>query len=149
MATSQRPAAKRGPRRNEPHVLAGEAPGGVMQVVATQLLIIGTIAATYIGLWMVLDDSARLPGTKVKPAPQPALPIGVVHEVGPTEELQQVRATQGKLIGEYGINEGKGTYRMPIERAMELTAQRGWTVNAGAFGKQPTLPPHDGSPFLH
>ncbi|MBC7545663.1 MAG: hypothetical protein H7338_23280 [Candidatus Sericytochromatia bacterium] len=116
------------PRLNPPHVLAGDAPGGAAQIVFTQLLIVGTIVVTYIGLWLYLDDSSRLPGTKVQPPKQIAMPYYYRHEVPWTKELTDVRASEQQKLTVAGAIAGASdaaAYRIPIENAMALVVQRG------------------------
>jgi hypothetical protein len=121
------PMATKQPRQNPDHVLAGDAPGGIPQIVLTQFLIIGTIVATYIGLWMVLDDSAMLPGTKPQEPRPIAMPWGYNHEVAWTSELTDLRASEEKKLTGGGANGGSdaAAFRIPIEKAMALVVQRG------------------------
>ncbi len=116
------------PRLNPPHVVAGDAPGGVPQIVGTQLLIFGVLVATYIGLWMVYDDSARLPGTLVQPPHQIAMPQGMYHEVHWTKELTDIRAAEVAKLTQGGPIAGASdaqAFRVPIDQAMVLLVQRG------------------------
>jgi hypothetical protein len=46
-------------------------------------------------------------------------------QVSPRNDLSEMRATEDKILHSYGwIDKQKGVVRIPIERAMELTAQR-------------------------
>jgi hypothetical protein len=55
-----------------------------------------------------------------KEPPQPRL------ETSPVPVLKQVLANENALLSSYGwINEKTGTVRIPVQRAMELLAQRG------------------------
>ena len=47
-------------------------------------------------------------------------------QISPRNEMAEMRAAEEKILHSYGwIDEQKGIVRIPIERAMELTAQRG------------------------
>jgi hypothetical protein len=47
-------------------------------------------------------------------------------QLSPRSEMAEMRAGEDKILHSYGwIDQQKGIVRIPIERAMELTAQRG------------------------
>ena len=47
-------------------------------------------------------------------------------QISPRNEMAEMRSAEDKILHSYGwIDEQKGIVRIPIERAMELTAQRG------------------------
>ncbi len=47
-------------------------------------------------------------------------------QISPRSEMAEMRAAEDKILQSYGwIDQQKGVVRIPIERAMELTAQRG------------------------
>ena len=47
-------------------------------------------------------------------------------QISPRNEMAEMRAAEEKILQSYGwIDQQKGIVRIPIERAMELTAQRG------------------------
>lgn len=47
-------------------------------------------------------------------------------QVTPQKDLATLRAEEDGLLNNYGwVDKGKGTVRIPIDRAMELTLQRG------------------------
>jgi hypothetical protein len=112
------------PRENPAHVLAGEAPGGAPEVVFKQLGVLAGIVFLYISLWMILDDSAMLPGTKVQPPKPIALPQGIAHEVTWDPELKAVREAEAKKLGSWDAG------KMPIDKAMALLAKRGLPTKA-------------------
>jgi hypothetical protein len=112
------------PRENPPHVLAGEAPGGVAEVVFKQLGVLAAIAFLYISLWMILDDSARLPGTKVQPPKPIAMPQGLMHEAGWTPELKAIREAEATKLNSWEAG------KIPVDKAMALLAQRGLPTKA-------------------
>ena len=56
-------------------------------------------------------------------APETAAPR---LQLSPRSDLAQMRAAEEKILHSYGwVDKQKGVVRIPIERAMELTAQRG------------------------
>ena len=60
-------------------------------------------------------------------------------QTSPLQDLERLQSAQGARIGRYGwIDQGKGLYRIPIERAMEIVASKG----AGALEplEQPPSP---------
>lgn len=107
------------PRENPSHVLAGEAPGGVPEVVIKQLGVLLGIVFLYISLWMILDDSARLPGQKVAQPKPIAMPVGYVHEASWTPELKAIREDEAKKLSSWDAG------KIPVEKAMALIAKRG------------------------
>jgi hypothetical protein len=73
-----------------------------------------------------------LAATLPKDPPEPRL------QPTPGVDLQKFRAEEEKVLHNYGwVDAGSGIARIPIERAMELTAQRGLPVR-GASAKQPS-----------
>ena len=51
---------------------------------------------------------------------------GLPLQISPRSEMAEMRAAEDKILHSYGwIDQQKGIVRIPIERAMELTAQRG------------------------
>jgi hypothetical protein len=68
-------------------------------------------------------------------------PLAVVDQTPPEPRLQAsnnadllaMQAEHDELLGSYGwVNQAQGRARIPIERAMELIAQRGLPVREGA-----------------
>ena len=118
------------PRENPTHVLSGEAPGGVAEVVFKQFGVLLAIVFLYISLWMILDDSAWLPGTKVQPPKPIAMPQGLVHEVALDPALQAVRDEEAKKIDSWDAG------KIPVDKAMALIAQRGLPTKLMAASQQ-------------
>jgi hypothetical protein len=47
-------------------------------------------------------------------------------QISPPTDMRQLRAAEDKILNSYGwVDKEKGAVRIPIERAMEITAQRG------------------------
>ncbi|MEW5979152.1 MAG: hypothetical protein AB1898_25430 [Acidobacteriota bacterium] len=79
----------------------------------------------------------------VRPAPlaaeRPQTPPAPRLEVDPTTIRKDIQARQSAILNSYGwVNEAGGVVRIPIERAMALTAQRGLPVREGAAVKTET-----------
>lgn len=59
--------------------------------------------------------------------PQPRL------QVTPVTDLKQMRAAEDSILNSYAwVDRQEGTVRIPIERAMELLAQRGLPARSGS-----------------
>ena len=62
------------------------------------------------------------PGLYVPPRPFPEPQL----QTTPLSDLEKLQAAQAARIGRYGwIDQGKGLYRVPIGRAMEIVAAKG------------------------
>jgi hypothetical protein len=118
------------PRENPSHVLSGEAPGGVAEIVFKQFGVLLAIVFLYISLWMILDDSAWLPGTKVQPPKPIAMPHGLLHEVAWDPALKAVRDEEAKKIDSWDAG------KIPVDKAMALIAQRGLPTKLMAASQQ-------------
>lgn len=77
--------------------------------------------------------------TQTKRATPPASPLAAQRQappapllqVTPEKDLLQVRATEDSILHTYGkVTSDASVVRLPIERAMELVAQRGLPVRA-------------------
>jgi hypothetical protein len=105
----------------------------VREVVLTGVgLAVGTIivCVAVFGLFRVLSSQevkARRPITEVSAPPrQPPAP----HlEEKPWEELEALRAKEEQTLSTYGwVNRETNAVRIPVERAMQIIAQRGLPV---------------------
>jgi hypothetical protein len=104
------------------------------------LLMAGMIVIFLFGLWGVFDlfvkheaelglpsSRAALINTQKQP-PEPRL------QANPARDMRDMRAAEERLLHEYSwIDPDKGIVRIPIDRAMDLIAQRG--LPASAQGK--------------
>jgi hypothetical protein len=112
-------------------------------------LAVGTIAsAAFIGglLWFL----GRSPNRADKPlSPQVAsnlqrTPPEPRLEANPLVPRMRVRAEEDWVLQSYGwVDEKAGVVRIPIDRAMDLLAERGLPP-AKPMAAAPTLPPHPG-----
>lgn len=63
------------------------------------------------------------------------------------QDLAEMHARESLLLDHYSwIDRGQGKVRIPIERAMELIAQQGLPVVAGAGSGQPSVPTYGETP---
>jgi hypothetical protein len=78
-----------------------------------------------------------LPGLEARqPPPEPRL------QVSPKHDMQAVRAAEMALLHSYGwVNRAAGIVRIPIERAIDLLAERGLPHHRGSTSQQ-----QDGAP---
>ena len=73
------------------------------------------------------EPSSLTTGGETTIPPEPRL------EADPLSNLAEMRAAEKRALGSYGwIDEEAGVIRIPIERAMELTLERGLPVAPGA-----------------
>ena len=123
-------------------VRTGHGSGGheARDVNARRLLQLGLALATVIGLvlvvgvlffdyleWSTARGAPRSPLlTTSDRAPWPRL------QVDPQLDLLQKRTLEDAVLNSYGwVDRANGTVRIPIERAIELTAERGLPVRKG------------------
>jgi hypothetical protein len=107
----------------------------VREIVISAIgLAVGTvlICAAVFGLFRVLrsvEVSSREPITDVS-APS-TFPPGPRLQNKPWEELQQLRQKEDETLTTYGwVNKNTGTVRIPIDRAMDIIAERGFPVRS-------------------
>jgi hypothetical protein len=102
----------------------------VVILIATYLVLLGLLA-----YFNVRETRfGRGPGRMLQPQqlpPEPRL------EVSPRANLEELRAAEKNILENYGwIDKGKGVGRIPIERAMEIIAQRGLPAREQARGSK-------------
>ena len=119
---------------------AGSGPGKgheARDVNARTLLLLGLALATVIGL--VLAISALFFGylDRSVPSSEPRSPLLGVPDLPPLPRLQvephlellQKRSKEDAILNSYGwVDRANGIVRIPIERAIDLTADRGFPV---------------------
>jgi hypothetical protein len=80
----------------------------------------------------VPTDTRHIPATY----PQSSFPNPKLEE-DERNQLNQIRLTEEQTLNSYGwVDEKAGTVRIPIERAMELIAQRGLPVRPQSTGSE-------------
>lgn len=108
-------------------------------VVMTSLVITAVVLLSFVTMWWLLNfmTAQEIDGQRQMNAlttvarrelpPEPRL------QVDPILDIQALRAAEKKVLETYGwIDKSAGVVRLPIERAIELTAERGLPTRAGA-----------------
>lgn len=119
-------SAERQPDAGAGHELSdADVPSLIKGVVALVLLIL-VAAAAMAWMFQYLAESDRLRPPAPEMARQRVVPPKPRLQVNPTTDLGEMRRTQESLLNSYGwVDRKAGVVRIPIERAMELLAQRG------------------------
>jgi hypothetical protein len=121
----------------------------VRRVVGTGVWLAAVIAVSMILMWWLVvslrsaeqaADPPRSPLPEVSEPGRPPAPwLQPVRwqDLSPERELAAMRAEEQRVLGSYGwVNEAGGIARIPVERAIELAAERGL----------PRMPPEGASP---
>jgi hypothetical protein len=119
-----------GAYRDNPEVARERTDVDTRAIIRFGIGILATLAATFLllvalfGYFNVRETRlGRGPGRMLEPQqlpPEPRL------EVSPRANLAELRAAEEKALGTYGwVDKEKNTVRIPIERAMEIMAERG------------------------
>ena len=100
----------------------------VANVAWIGLALYGVIALVALTLWALLADLYR----RYPPTPTPQHPPAIRNlpstETDPAAELRAYRKRERAVLENYGwINPQQGIVRLPIERAMQLYAERAGT----------------------
>lgn len=83
-------------------------------------------ALSMVGLFRALDERERADESRPHPMADDQLPPAPRLQTATSDDLQAHRAREAKLLHEYAwIDPQAGIVRIPIERALELTAERG------------------------
>ncbi len=99
-------------------------------------IFLGVLAAMIAGVlvvsvWIYDYSASRLASTEAPPSPvaKPAAPPEPRLRVVAPTEMQELRAGEDAVLKDYGwVNHAKGAVRIPIDRAMQLLAERGLPV---------------------
>jgi len=125
-----RPDAPRNPGGSTPEEFDRDV--DIRGVVWTGVGLAAITAAAFVLMWffvrgLMASGEARDPEPLPMPeAAEPALPPGPRLQATPEEELREMLGREKELLETYGVIDGEGGYaRIPIERAMELTLERG------------------------
>jgi hypothetical protein len=95
-------------------------------VVSLAFLLLGAILAAIvtIGIFRYLHDTYK-PDVAAKEA-QPQIPPEPRIEVAPAEQIQALRAHEDHVLTSYSwVDQKSGTVRVPIDRAIDMLAQKG------------------------
>jgi hypothetical protein len=109
-------------------------------VISGLLLIVMTVLVFWLAGWLLNAFTAHQAARDVAPSPlaqtRPALPPEPRLQVAPSQELQELRASEEAVLQSYGwVDQAAGIVRLPMARAMELVLERGlpvWPVAPGA-----------------
>jgi hypothetical protein len=104
----------------------------VRAVTASGLAIFGLLLVSVFGMWFLFqwlaEKQARLspPPSAMAQQEGPRLPPEPRLQATPVADFKAIQAAEDKLMNSYGwIDPDKGTVRIPVERALEIVAQRG------------------------
>lgn len=101
--------------------------GIFLAVLAITMVITGAIVVGLFDLFLKEAEEADVPPSPLAQSGEPAPPPGPLLQVAERLDLRLHRESQEKLIHETGwIDRDRGVVRIPIERAIELTAERGF-----------------------
>jgi len=122
--------------------------GGVIAFFITLLVIVLLANVVIRGIYKGLDHYSK--SHQETASPMMALPTGDMRAINPSEaqkfpeprletnermEINDFRLKEEQTLHSYAwVDKDAGTVRIPIERAMELTAQRGLPVRPQAAG---------------
>jgi hypothetical protein len=99
----------------------------LFKVIAAFVVIVVVIGAAVWWMYGFIrsEDEARDVRRTLIPAPSP-LPEQPRLQVNPAEEFRKFKAEQDQVLHSYGwVSRDTGRVRIPIERAMDLVAERG------------------------
>jgi hypothetical protein len=103
---------------------------------------LAVIAVVVLALMFWLQNFFSVQAKRATPPPSPLAvqrqaPPAPLLQVAPEKDLQQVHATEDSILHNYGkVTSDASVVRIPIERAMELVAQRGLPVRAEGGGQR-------------
>lgn len=107
------------------HEASNPSVGRILLIAAGLVGVIATGLAALALLFGVLQSRAEQADVPISPLATAAqLPPAPRLQANPSADWQQVRATAEALLGSYGQGSGDSV-RIPIDRAMDLIAQRG------------------------
>ena len=108
----------------------------ILGLVALSLLVMMGLAMGHAALVALISPPASSPRPTAILPPEPRL------QAAPRIEFQELKATQMARLNNYSwIDEESGIVRIPIERAMQLVAERGFMITPGAPGLDGTPGP--------
>lgn len=101
-------------------------------IVLTSFILVAITLLSFVTMWWLLtfltaheireqgDISEVSIEARREEPPQPRL------QAHPLRDMQELRAAEREVLGSYGwVDRSAGVVRLPIERALELTAERG------------------------
>lgn len=126
------PAASQHPGRHEHQDV------NVRAVALFGFGLLATIVVVLVAIMGLLVHLASKPaGTTGPLADVPLTPPEPRLQVSPQEDLQKLRAAEDALLNGYGwVDRSAGIVRIPIDRAIELLAQRGLPARSESVEKK-------------
>ena len=96
-------------------------------------LLVGAVAVWLLlaGLWRLYDKTIGPPQASSPWSGLRSVPSGIKLQVQANQELQDYLDSQAKIVNSYGTS-GDGTFRMPVDKAIDLVVQRGLPARANA-----------------
>ncbi len=124
--TPQREDPRRGHEQTDISIRGIVMFGGILAVVTgVVLLLMGWMFHYFAGLEMKLDLPPSPLAVTPRPPPEPRL------QVSPTDDLKAMRAAEDAQLNTYAwVNRQTGIVRIPVDRAIELLAERGLPVRS-------------------
>ena len=108
-------------------------------VVLTSLVIAALVLLSFVTMWWLLNfmTAQEIAGqgqmNALTTAARRELPPEPRLQVDPILDIQALHATEKKVLESYGwVDQSAGVVRLPIERAIELTAERGLPTRSAA-----------------
>jgi hypothetical protein len=113
----------------------------IRAIILIGIGIIALAAILHIMLWLLFEVLAdrhvglHLPPPPLEVPPRGPLPPRPRLQSSPSADLRDMRAEEDAILHSYGwVDEQAGVVRIPIERAMELLAERGLPVRPAQEG---------------
>lgn len=101
--------------------------GIFLATLAITMVITGAIVVWMFDLFLKEAEEADVPPSPLAQSSEPAPPPGPLLQVAERLDLRLHRESQEKLIHETAwIDRDRGVVRIPIERAIEITAEQGF-----------------------
>lgn len=112
---------------SNPHAGHEERDVNVFAISATGLAIFALVLVTVFGMWFVFNMFVQREAAKSPPlVSAPKFPPEPRLQATPVEDYRNLRATEDQLLKSYGwIDPDKGIVRIPVDRALEIVAQKG------------------------
>ena len=92
---------------------------------------LATIAFAFLAMYGLFKVFERMPATESKATDMEMQQVtnpGPMLQIDNTVDLRTLRAQEEERLHSYGMDSRSGVVRLPIERAMELVAERGVPV---------------------
>ena len=101
-------------------------------IVLTSFILLAVVLLSFVTMWWLLNSltvrevERQGPISAVRLEQRRELPPEPRLQAQPLRDMQELRAAEDALLEKYGwIDESAGVVRIPLDRALELTAERG------------------------